>query len=181
MVSFEIRIKKFFFNYYIFKDLSIMGKGKRANRARTPSPVIHSRWVGPQMGKFHYYLNNTSLRFSSIHSFHDLYFYTFSVTRARKRLFKKHKIKDCFVALERNIPMEVNLWIEKPRPILNRRASVAGGQLYSVDGTVQETGTDFLSRVRGGKKELFTIFANQLKFFIKKFMKMKIIYFFSSI
>lgn len=70
------------------------------------------------------------------------------VTRQTDNLLQVHGINEepC-VALQRNFRLDALNMISQPPRQLHRRASIAGFQLYSVGGDIQETGFDFLGRI----------------------------------
>lgn len=88
-----------------------------------------------------------------------------AVTRSKAVLRRKFRIKNCFVRMRQNLASDCLAWLNytskspkspkvlkatepiQPAKISNRRASVAGSNLYSVTDRVEERGFDYLSRV----------------------------------
>lgn len=81
------------------------------------------------------------------------------VTRSRARLFLKHNIRNVHVAIEQDMKTLCLQWLlqsaqseapaapaahEAPRNIVQRRNTVSGSNLFSVDRIVREFGSDFL-------------------------------------
>lgn len=79
-------------------------------------------------------------------------FFFSSVTRSKKFHLRSHGIdKECYISIERNRRADAMAWLnhrnEQPKRILQRRATVAGRNLFSVHDNVRETGFDFMERV----------------------------------
>lgn len=79
----------------------------------------------------------------------------YSVTRSTAKLFKSFPVKDCFVALKRNIQADALSWLsqtvpqtqpQKAKKIVQRRGTVAGGMLFSVKNQTMEIGVDFMRK-----------------------------------
>lgn len=68
------------------------------------------------------------------------------VTRSQKRYFDSLNIKECKVNITPNFAMLCEQWLQatKPKPIDKRRKTTAGSNVFSVDGQVQDVGSDFL-------------------------------------
>lgn len=64
------------------------------------------------------------------------------VTRNKKRLFDRFGIRPCYVRIDQDIQADCIGWLERPQRLVNRRTSVAGGCLFSVDDDIQEAGFD---------------------------------------
>lgn len=87
----------------------------------------------------------------------------YAVTRAKAKLFRKYGIKDCYVSIERKLPVETTAWLQRPQKIMKRRGTVAGGKLFSVEGEILETGNDFLNRQKPNTSVNTTIVTRGLK------------------
>lgn len=84
------------------------------------------------------------------------FFNILTVTRAKKRIYHSFGIKESFIGLIRNYKYDALAYLQSTDPngsiengskkTLKRRASVAGGGLFSVQNRVQETGFDYLPR-----------------------------------
>lgn len=89
----------------------------------------------------------------------------FTVTRSKKKVFESFGIKDCFVALGRNVRAECLGWLKSTQRTTNvprgpsgsneqnvqpshlRRASIASSNLFVVNNTVREVGFDYLPQI----------------------------------
>lgn len=101
-----------------------------------------------------------------------------SVTRSTAKLLQSIPVKRCFVALERNLQAEALSWLtqtvqtvqtvprtqpQKPKKIAQRRGSVAGGMVFSVNNKIVETSVDFLGKIPHSKRFQNAKVSNMIK------------------
>lgn len=88
-------------------------------------------------------------------------FMDFIVTRAKGRMFLKYNIRKLCVRIEPHYGMRARQYLRDmenhqnnsndparpaPAPVMTRRSTVSGTNLFNVDGTVTDYGSDFLPR-----------------------------------
>lgn len=80
----------------------------------------------------------------------------FSVTRSTTKLFKLFPVKDCFVALKRNIQADALSWLSQPqkaKKIVHRRGTVAGDVVFPAKNQTMKIGVDFMREIPIDKRK----------------------------
>lgn len=122
---------------------------KRTKQAKKAE--IHRVYVGDQMGKFIAANSDwfSALNFVIIKNKMKLYRISnvyFAVTRNKKRLFARFKVKQCFVGLDAKIADTMRFFKEaeeNPSQITKRRATTTATELFCVNDSIVEASCDF--------------------------------------